>query len=152
MGVCRGANLAPYEESCSAIVAELPWIDNHIASLRNRVAEIQLKTGSTGWHRAYGKQSPSDRASKYFWVEVEFIQSPAGRIGIQYPDGREDFRLCLDYSLTPEEHARKGDAKYIDAELLPAIAHYAAYREWCVQRISNWKPRPLTAIAELAAA
>jgi hypothetical protein len=147
-GVCRGAHLLPYEQSCSAIVSELPWVDDRIKGLKKRVSDIRERGGVVGWFRTYGRQNEWDRSSSYYWVEVEFVRSSTGHgFGVRFPDGREDFRTCLPFDLkTAEEQARTSDARYIRETLEPEIAHYASYRKWCEDRISNWMEKPLTPV------
>ena len=137
-GICPGANNDPYELSCQLIKNIVPTLDLKIDDLKDYISGLLNKEGVIGWVQLYGKQSPSDKHSYYYYAEVEVEKDPEfGRWGHKV-DGVLRFNQCLPPGNSCEEIAKALNRTYVDQVLTKHLSEIESFKRRCHKRIKDW--------------
>ena len=147
-GQCWGSHHSPYEESCELVKLSIERAHRDIANLEEQIAEFSKP--------AIKPTSVVYTASKHFggYFETACTIETVEREDRTYTekfirfekDGKEQRISCLSYSLYGDalEIANELNAKAV-ARRRRQIEGIKQYIEFQTERVTNWKPTPLTA-------
>jgi len=159
-GVCQGAGKLPFEQSKDLIEHFIVGAKARAQELLVEVKELRESTdASSVWKNSY-REGIKYQSGSFFWEQREIKE-----ITKKFSDGEEYYVYEWFYSEdepTPrhkrnnevggwkkslEEVVKEENENYVN-KLLKHVSGLNTYVEWQEERIKNWKPKELEAIAK----